>query len=159
VNTVQNDSYKAIVHKPLLDQNSIYFSNTESLTQKLNMVSKAVEWSFPVGSIADLKRQGEALFVGGSDGSIVSVHAATGQLKWKTSLDISSPIASLFATDKYLLASNKKGALNLLDITSGKVVWSALAVGDVVGEFFAAGNSQCLTYSLNAVRCFQIAGG
>jgi PQQ-like domain len=156
--STRDDSYKAIVHTPLLQANSVYFSNAESMTQRLNITTKVVDWSYPIGSIANLKLAENSAFIGGSDGSILRLDANTGALKWKSVIDIASPIASLVVSGKHILASNKRGMLSLLSSETGKVIWTSSFLGEVVGEFFENGKSQCLSYSQNALRCFEIIG-
>lgn len=156
------DRFRAIVASPLIVGRSFIVSNAESMTQRVSLDGRAVEWSFPVGSVAQARSDETAVYIGGQDGSVASLESRSGALRWKMAVSRDTPIASVFLVRKHnsLLIANKKGAITLLDAPTGKILAQTAPVGDAVGEFFTGhGESDaCLAYSNGGFRCYAVQG-
>jgi outer membrane protein assembly factor BamB len=157
-----DERFRSVVAAPLVLGRSVLFSNAESQTTKLSLDGKTVEWSYPAGSVAQLRADESSVYLGGQEGAVTALESRTGALKWKVALSSEAPLASLWVVkdQNYLLAVNKKGTVFLLDRLSGKTLFEKRLIADVVGEFFAGyGDSEaCLTFSNSSLRCFRADG-
>jgi|GEM_PF-651605 len=157
-----DERFKAITAAPLVTGRSVVFSNVESLTTRLSLDGRTVEWSYPMGTVAQVRSDDASLYVAGTDGSVAALDARTGVLRWKVVVSADTPLASLQLLRKkeMLLVANKKGALFALDLRSGRQLAQTFPVGEPVGEFISgyAESDACLTYSNEGLRCYLVEG-
>lgn len=159
VNSQSEDKFRAIVASPLVLGRSMVVSNAESATQRVSLDGRTVEWSYPVGSIAQVRADESAVYLAGTDGSVTSLESRAGTLRWKVLASPDSPIASVFVSRKknVLFVATKKGEVSILDLKRGHTLSRLTQVGDVVGEFFAIPgevSDVCLGFSHAALRCY-----
>jgi outer membrane protein assembly factor BamB len=154
-----NDRFKSTVALPTIEGRSMFVSNAESATQRVNLDSRAVEWTYPMGSVAAVKISERAAYLSGADGTLVKLDAASGKLEWKTSLTAESPLASLFVSKNggQVLVASKNGAVSVVDARDGRLLSKKYYGGEVVGEFSPGVNEQeaCLTFSFGSFQCFR----
>lgn len=152
------DRFASIIAKPFLFEDNIVASNTDSMTQKISLISKTALWSYPIGSVAQPKKLNDNIFIGSSAGKVLALNFQSGELLWSSDLTLgSSPIMSLFITkSEVLLAATAKGQIFMLDPSNGKILAQNLPIGEINGEFFAAyeNSDACLSFSQNGFRCF-----
>ncbi len=155
-----NDKYHAITAAPLVTGRSIIASNAESQTQRVSLDGRNLEWSYPLGSVAQARSDESNVYLGGSNGALAALDLRTGALKWKTLLNPSSPLTTIFVVKdkKMLLVSTKKGEIFLVNSENGHIETSTPTLGDSLGEFFpVVGEADtCLTFVPNALRCFKV---
>ena len=156
------DRFRAVVAPPFFQGRSFIVSNSESITQRVSLDGRTVEWSYPMGSVAQIRTDDASVFVGGSDGAVASLESRSGILRWKMTVSIDSPIASVFFVRKrnQLLVANKRGTLTLLDARTGALLATTRSTGEVVGEFFPGqGESDaCLSFAIGGFRCYIAEG-
>jgi outer membrane protein assembly factor BamB len=155
--TTGRERFRSVVAAPSAMGRSVFVSNAESVTLRLALDSRAVEWSYPIGSVARTQWINDALIVAGSDGNLVSLDAKSGALKWKVALSPDTSLTSIGRgkqSDSFLVA-DKKGRVFQVRAQDGKVLDSTGPVGEVVGEFFQSYNDQCLSFADNGFRCFS----
>lgn len=155
-----NDKYHSIAAAPLVAGRSIIVSNAESQTQRVSLDGRNLEWSYPLGSVAQARNDEFNVYLGGSNGALAALDLRTGTLKWKTLLNPSSPLTTIFVVKdkKMLLVSTKKGQIFLVNAENGHIESSTPTLGDSLGEFFpVVGEADtCLTFVPNALRCFKV---
>ncbi|NBO37060.1 hypothetical protein EBU99_00580 [bacterium] len=159
--SASSDRFPAIAAPALAMADGVVVSNAESLTQKINWESKAVEWSFGVGSVAQPKYDEGAVFIAGSDGAIHKVDSRTGQLRWSRSLPTNNPLIALTLLKKQdmAIAASSNGSLFAVRLSSGEWEGSSdtSSFGAVVGDFFAGRtdlNEVCLSYRTPGFACW-----
>jgi outer membrane protein assembly factor BamB len=153
-----DERFKAVVAPPLVVGRSVVFSNAESLTTRLSLDGRTVEWSYPMGAVAQVRADDANVYLGGSDGSVSAIDARSGALRWKVAVSAQAPIASLWLprAKNVILVADKKGVLTVLDTRRGIRLSSLPAGGDVIGEFFGGhGESDaCLSFDGAGFRCY-----
>ena len=182
--TTGRERFRSIVAPPTASGRSVFVSNAETQTIRLSLDGKTVEWTYPLGSVAQTRVVEDALLIGGHDGTLVSLDARTGALRWKILLSPDAPLASIYwggnspegsspssagsagsaaaafngaqrgADSGSVLAADKKGRVFQVRLKDGRLLDSTTPQGEVVGEFFRANNETCLSYTINGFRCF-----
>lgn len=163
--TRPTDRFTAVVGTPLLVGNSVIVSNAESVTQRVNLDSKAVEWSYPVGSVTQPKYDEGFVYIAGSDGTLSKIDLLKGERAWRSSKLSNDVLTSLTLQKMHSIAilADAAGQLFVLPMNgphAGKLVsrGEAANFGAVVGDFFAGRanlNEVCLSYRTPAVKCWN----
>lgn len=163
--TSSGDRFATVAASPLLIGNSVIVSNAESVTQRVNLDSRAVEWSLPVGSVVQAKYDEGFVFVAGSDGAVHKIDVRTGERAWR-SRKLSAEILTalhLQKLDNVALVSDSLGQVSVLQMTgseSARVVGlgSPSSFGPTVGDFFVGRSDQrevCLSYRTPGMKCWS----
>lgn len=154
-----DERFKAVVAAPALVGRSVVFSSAEGSTTRLALDGRTVEWSYPVGSVAQVRFDDSNVYLGGSDGSLTSLEARSGALRWKVALSPDAPIASLWLIRKkdLLLVANKNGVVTLVDTRRGRKLAELPAAGALVGEFIAGhgASDACISYTNAGFKCYS----
>jgi outer membrane protein assembly factor BamB len=159
------DRFAAIAAPPLLVGNSVIISNAESVTQRLNLDSKVIEWSFPVGSVAQSRYDEGFVFIAGSDGSVHKLDVRTGERAWRTGKLSNNVLVSVYLQkmNNVAFVSDSVGHISVLQMSgsrAGRLVGETnpSSFGPVVGEFFAGRselNEICLSYKTPGLNCWS----
>jgi hypothetical protein len=156
--TTGKERFRAITAPVAISGRSVIASNGEAQTIRLSLDGRSVEWAYPLGSVAQARILDESLFLGGNDGSVVSLELRTGALNWRVAASPDTSIASVWvaADKKSVVAADKKGRLFQFDVAKGKLLDSTDLKGDVVGEFFrgAGSHEACLSFASNGFSCY-----
>jgi outer membrane protein assembly factor BamB len=150
------ERFAGIVAQPTLLGRSVLFSTAEGFTQKMNLDSRAVEWTYPLGSVAKVETIDGSAVIGGQDGSVAKLDHRNGMLNWKVKVYSDSVVASVVTTkqsasgQRGVLVASKNGRITLLDFKSGRVLEEIAFPGEVVSEFFTlAGNETAQKFVSN----------
>jgi WD40 repeat protein len=159
------DRFAAIAAPPLLVGNSIIISNAESVTQRLNLDTKAIEWSFPVGSVAQPRYDEGFVFVAGSDGAVHKLDVRTGERAWRSDKLSNNVLVSVYLQKMHNVAfvADSVGQISVLQMAgneAGRFVGATApsSLGPVIGDFFAGRselNEICLSYKTPGVNCWS----
>ncbi len=165
--------FPAIVAKPLVYEKSVIVSSAEGSTErvsfekcsvasdKCNGDNRAVEWRYPLGSIAAARRFDNGVVIGGHEGTVVLLDPRNGAVRWKTPAFSVGAVASmdsvLLAGTEYLLVAFTEGSIAVLDRV-GKILDVLPPVGESTGEFFAGHDPAevCLSFVTPGFRCFSL---
>lgn len=161
INGGLNDRFPSVSASVLALNDGIIVSNAESVTQRLSWESRSSEWTYNVGSVVQPKYDEGSVFLAGSDGAVHKLDARTGQLRWKSSLPVTSPLVALTILKKQdiAFAATADGLLFAINILDGSVVQRAptSSFGPVVGDFFNGRselNEVCLSYRTPGYACW-----
>jgi PQQ-like domain len=182
------DKFAGVVAPPSLSARSAVFSTAESQTQKINLDTKNIEWTYALGSVSKTETFEGFTFIGGNEGSVAKVDYRTGALAWKVKpfensiVHTISVVMSSKTNEKGILMSTKKGAIALINFSNGKTLatydFSSLAVGDfftipkiglsqnaspLVGSnsenrISKESSIKCLSFKNNSFKCIELAG-
>ncbi|MCA2961284.1 MAG: PQQ-binding-like beta-propeller repeat protein [Silvanigrellales bacterium] len=154
-----DERFKAVVASPALVGRSVVFSSAEGSTTRLALDGRTVEWTYPVGSVPQVRFDDSNIYLGGSDGSLSSLEGRAGALRWRVALSADSPVASVWLLRKkeLLLVASKKGVVSLVDARQGRKLAELPAAGAVVGEFFAGygASDACLSFTNGGFKCYS----
>ncbi|MEN9529245.1 MAG: hypothetical protein RI932_1118 [Pseudomonadota bacterium] len=157
-----SDRFPSVVALALPLADGVVVANAESVTQKLNWNSRAVDWSYATGSVVQPKFDEGAVYIAGSDGAVHKLDAATGQLRWRQPLPISTPLMAITLLKKQdrLLVASSDGSLFALRMTDGgrEGTGAASNSGPVLGDFFNGRvelNEVCLSYQTTGFACWN----
>jgi outer membrane protein assembly factor BamB len=155
------DRFTAVSAPALVLTDAVVVSNAESITQRLNPQTRAVEWTYATGSVVQPKFDDGSVYIAGSDGAIHKVDARTGVLLWKRPLPVLSPLISLTLLKKQdvALAAAANGVVFAVRMSGGELeeVSAPSTVGAATGDFFQ-GRSEtgevCLSYRTPGYVCW-----
>ncbi len=157
-----SDRFPSVVALALPMADGVVVANAESATQKMNWNSRAVDWNYGVGSVVQPKFDEGAIYIAGSDGAVHKLDAATGQLRWRQPLPVSTPLAAITLLKKQdrLLVASSDGALFALRTSDGGRAGSGAPsnYGPIVGDFFNGRvelNEVCLSYQTTGFACWN----
>lgn len=161
ISLAAGDRFQAVAANPLALSDGVVASNAESATQKMLWDSRAVEWTYPVGSVTQPEFDEGAIFIAGSDGAVHKLDARSGQLRWRQSLPTTSPFVALTLLKKQdvLVAATANGSLFALRMSNGdnEGAGQASNFGPIVGDFFSGRldlNEVCLSYRTPGFACW-----
>jgi outer membrane protein assembly factor BamB len=155
------DRFSAIAAPVLPLPDGIVVANAESVTQKLSWETRGIDWSYGVGSVVQPKFDDGFVFIAGSDGAVHKLDARTGQLRWRRTLPVSSPLIALTLLRKQniVLAASANGSIFALRISDGLLEGEGQpsTYGPVIGDFFSGRNELnevCLSYRTPGIKCW-----
>lgn len=155
------DRFSAVAAPALALSDGIVVSNAESLTQRLNWQSRSAEWSYAVGSVVQAKSDDGSVYIAGSDGALHKLDVRTGQLRWRKSLPVTSPLVAITLLKKQdiVLAATASGSVFAVRMSGGELedMSPSSSFGAVVGDFFAGRNETgevCLSYRTPGYACW-----
>jgi len=159
------DRFAAIAAAPLLVGNSVIISNAESVTQRLNLETKVVEWSFPVGSVAQPRYDEGFVLIAGSDGIVHKIDVRTGERAWRSGKLSSNVLLSVYLQKRHNVAfvADSMGQVSVIHMAGSHAGQLAGATpptsfGPVVGDFFTGRselNEVCLSYKTPGLNCWS----
>jgi len=157
-----SDRFPSVVALALPLADGVVVANAESATQKLNWNSRGVFWSYPTGSVVQPKFDEGTVYIAGSDGAVHKLDAATGQLRWRQPLPVSTPLVAMTLLKKQdrLMVASSDGALFALRMADGgrEGTGDAANFGPVLGDFFNGRvelNEVCLSYQTIGFACWN----
>jgi outer membrane protein assembly factor BamB len=153
------DRFPGVVATPLVIGQKIVASSSTGETVLINERTQQVEWSLPYGSTASPRRLGDSVLLGTSDGLILKVDVASGQIQRRLDLGRQSPVASLFVlpSERLILLGLIDGTVQVRTAADFSLVQTFPSMGVFEGEFTGSPGvaSTCITVKEAALRCFE----
>lgn len=152
------ERFLGVVAPPLVIGQKIVASSSSGETVLINERTKQVEWTVPHGSTASARRLGESIVLGTSDGQVLKLDVATGQVQRRLDLGRQSPVASVavLPKERFVLVGLVDGSIQVRSASDLSLLQTFASMGPFDGEFTgtAGAESTCITLNDGVLRCF-----
>jgi len=150
-----NERLRDITTTPLVNNDKIFVANYSGSVYCLDLFRGTIIWNRNIeGPISTMSLNSQDLFISSnSDKSIHSISQASGKMIWKKRFD--REIINLANLDSYLLATDIKGYMQLIDSNTGKVIEDTkIAQSGYINSIIANNNSGLIMQGQNGELSF-----
>lgn len=153
--TDMNERLKDITTTPLVNNDKIFVANYSGAVFCLDLFRGTIIWNRNIeGPISTMSLGSQELFISSSGGkSINSIHQSSGKMIWKKRFE--KEIINLVSIDSYLLATDIKGYMHLVDSSNGTVIEDTkIAQSGYINSIIANNNSGLIMQGQNGELSF-----
>lgn len=155
--TNEIDRLSDIDTNPLLLGDRIYLSSYQNVTHALDVRNQRIAWSTDVSSYHPLTYDAAFLYIADREGVVHQIDRTTGEKTWSQNGLRLFPVSAPVALGPFVLLSEGKGSLYVLDKKDGKLVGKhSLGAKTIIGEPLVDGNSVFILDSDGALQSFSI---